>query len=157
MQRDGLLTGATFSAPGRPAVMVHRCYRVCLSLDQSLHVAQHGYQAPHSMTRIVKFELENGTHVFVEAEDLSQGGEVRVGRGELIATARQKFDQAIAVITPVANALVTRLSQLVRAPNEVKIEFGVKLTAETGAIIAKTEAEANFMVSLSWKRDKEGD
>jgi hypothetical protein len=32
------------------------------------------------------------------------------------------------------------------------VEFGVKLNAETGAVIAKAATEANFKINLKWTR-----
>jgi hypothetical protein len=34
----------------------------------------------------------------------------------------------------------------------VAVEFGVKMSAETGAVIAKASTEANFKINLSWKK-----
>jgi hypothetical protein len=36
----------------------------------------------------------------------------------------------------------------------VKIEFGAKLTAEAGVVIAKAATEANFKLSLEWSAGK---
>ena len=37
--------------------------------------------------------------------------------------------------------------------DEVAVEFGIVLGAETGAVIAKGTAEVHFTVTLSWKRE----
>jgi NTP-dependent ternary system trypsin peptidase co-occuring protein len=37
-------------------------------------------------------------------------------------------------------------------PDEIAIEFGVKLSADVGAIIARTGGEANFKISLRWQK-----
>jgi hypothetical protein len=37
-------------------------------------------------------------------------------------------------------------------PDEVGIEFGVQLSAQTGAFIASVAAQANFRVSVTWRR-----
>ncbi|OWK34897.1 hypothetical protein FRUB_09739 [Fimbriiglobus ruber] len=39
-------------------------------------------------------------------------------------------------------------------PSEVAIEFGIKVSVESGVIVASAEAEANFKVSLKWKNSK---
>ncbi len=39
---------------------------------------------------------------------------------------------------------------------EVAVEFGVKMSAETGAIIAKASGEANFKINLMWKKAPAG-
>jgi Trypsin-co-occurring domain 1 len=39
-------------------------------------------------------------------------------------------------------------------PDEVNIEFAVKLSADANVIIARTGAEANFTISLRWTREQ---
>ncbi len=39
-------------------------------------------------------------------------------------------------------------------PDEVEVKFGVKLTGETGALIAKTGTEAQMEVTLKWTEKK---
>jgi hypothetical protein len=36
------------------------------------------------------------------------------------------------------------------------VTFGIRLSGEVGAVIAKTAGEANFSVSLRWTRQKSG-
>jgi len=45
-----------------------------------------------------------------------------------------------------------QLRSLAEPPDEVAVEFGVKMNAETGAIIAKASTEANFKINLTWKK-----
>jgi Trypsin-co-occurring domain 1 len=41
-----------------------------------------------------------------------------------------------------------------RVPPQIAVgEFGVKLSAEAGAFIAWVATEANFKVTLTWRRD----
>lgn len=39
-------------------------------------------------------------------------------------------------------------------PDSVEIEFGVKLTAEAGALIAKSSVEGHLVVKLSWSPER---
>jgi hypothetical protein len=41
-------------------------------------------------------------------------------------------------------------------PDEIGIEFGVQLSAQTSAFIAAVAAEANFTVSMTWRRNAAG-
>uniref|UniRef100_UPI000B29EAC9 CU044_2847 family protein n=1 Tax=Streptomyces phaeochromogenes TaxID=1923 RepID=UPI000B29EAC9 len=41
-------------------------------------------------------------------------------------------------------------------PDTVEIEFGVKLTAEAGALIAKSAVEGHLVVKLSWSPSGSG-
>lgn len=38
-------------------------------------------------------------------------------------------------------------------PDEVQVEFGVKLSAQAGAVIAKTGVEGHLKIKLTWTRD----
>jgi hypothetical protein len=40
----------------------------------------------------------------------------------------------------------------VDAPDEVQVEFGLQLSADVGAVIATTGVQANFRVTLAWRR-----
>ena len=41
------------------------------------------------------------------------------------------------------------------SPSEVSLEFGIKLDAEAGALVARTGVEATLNVKLVWKREVE--
>jgi hypothetical protein len=53
-------------------------------------------------------------------------------------------------IKPGLEVVLARLKEL--AVDEVRVEFGVILGAEAGAVIAKGSAEAHFAVTLAWKK-----
>ncbi|MFI1438055.1 CU044_2847 family protein [Streptomyces fructofermentans] len=101
------------------------------------------------MEGLVEFKTDNGTLVVVEgAEDESGSRLVARDDGSLRAT-RTFEDSLDGVRAAAASALrVFRDGSL--APDSVEIEFGVKLTAEAGALIAKGAAEAHLVVKLSW-------
>jgi hypothetical protein len=84
------------------------------------------------------------------------GGPVTRGLGKdrsaLVEKADETFENATAAVTPAARSLIARLRSMDDAPDEVGIEFGVQLSAQTGAFIASMAAEANFKVSMTWRR-----
>jgi len=47
---------------------------------------------------------------------------------------------------------MTRLRSIEDPPDEIGINFGVQLSAQTGSFIASVAAEANFTVSMTWRR-----
>jgi hypothetical protein len=73
--------------------------------------------------------------------------------GEFVRDAKEKFDDATAIVTPVAESILGRLKTLVDPPKEIEVEFGLKLGFKTGAIIATCAAEGNFTIRLTWTRD----
>ena len=107
------------------------------------------------MQKLVEFPLEKGGSVYVEAESDSLGGEITRGMRprELAGEASQTFEAALARVEPAATAIVDRLRDLADAPDEIRVEFGIRLSAELGAFVAKASGDANFRVSLRWKRD----
>jgi hypothetical protein len=57
------------------------------------------------MKHLVRFELEDGSPVFVEVEDAGDSSAQRVGRGEEgIEPAKDRFVEAVARIRPAAEA-----------------------------------------------------
>jgi len=91
--------------------------------------------------------------VVVEAE--GPAGEVTRGiRGaELPVRVDQTFEAALAHAQPAALAVVERLRRVAEPPDEIEVEFGIRLSAELGAFIAKTAGDANFSITLRWKRE----
>jgi hypothetical protein len=93
----------------------------------------------------------------VELRDVDEGL-VKVARpGRVIARATQSLDAMVAIVQPVAEAFVTRLRGLADTPDEIKLEFGVTVSAEADLVIANTTGGATFSVSLIWKRAADAD
>jgi hypothetical protein len=102
--------------------------------------------------QLVEFPLEGGGTVVVEVAEPVSGGAVRRGLGpaELVGRADETVDAAFARVKPAAAALVEGLRDLVDAPDEIQVKFGIRLSGEVGAVIAKTSGEANFEVVMRW-------
>jgi hypothetical protein len=111
------------------------------------------------MARLAKFVLPDGSSIVAEVDDDSLDSS-RVMRGgtapmpELVIQANNTFEAALDRIRTAAESMLTRLTSLAQPPDELAIEFGVKLNAETGAVIAKAATEANFTINLKWSRAK---
>jgi hypothetical protein len=58
-------------------------------------------------------------------------------------------------IKPAATAIISKLRELNQPPDTIGVEFGIKLSAGAGAILASAGAEANFKVTLTWKREEQ--
>ena len=108
------------------------------------------------MKRLIEFTLENGGSIIVEASDsASEMGIAPAARpGEIATRATQTLETALEAVRPTAEAILTRLSGLSERPSEVSVEFGLKVGAQAGAIIASGTVEANFIVKLTWTREK---
>ncbi len=106
------------------------------------------------MKRLVEFPLDQGGSVVVEVDVPSAGPAVRgVGgdRGALVDKADRTFEQATAAVIPVARSLIGQLRSIENPPDEIGIEFGIQLSAQTGAFIASVGAEANFKMHMMWR------
>jgi hypothetical protein len=103
---------------------------------------------------VIQLKLENGEDFFIEVEKKSSGikrttGGVPIPDVDKVGTT---FEQALdRQVIPVAQAALGRIQQGLSV-NEVELKFGVKVTAETGAIIASVGGEVNFEITLKWKR-----
>jgi hypothetical protein len=110
------------------------------------------------MKRIIEFPLEDGNSILVEVEEAEGPGMVPAGRrGEKGAPerAQQTFEDAVEKIRPAATAITKKLRALHDPPDQVAVEFGLKLNAQAGAIIAAASTEANYKVTLTWKREEQ--
>jgi hypothetical protein len=104
------------------------------------------------MATFVKYNLDDGGTVLVEVEE-TQGGVVSVARKDknVIIEAGNKFREALHSAKESTAALMKELGDL--PIEETEVVFGLKATGEAGIFaIGKVGAEANFQVTLKWKR-----
>jgi hypothetical protein len=110
--------------------------------------------------RLVEFPLEDGGSVLVQVEDGATaggygGGEVTRSWGDreqrVVAQAQQSFEQAVGRVQPAVQALVRRLRSVAESPEEIKVDFGIELSAEVGAFVTGASATGNFTVSMTWR------
>ena len=101
--------------------------------------------------KLIEYQLDDGSLVYVEVEAPVDEGPQRVSRsGESIPEKVQtSFNEAIARLRPAADAVLQAFQGL-NTPAEIGLEFGVKFSAKAGAIIASVDSEAVFKVSLKW-------
>ncbi|HSH61574.1 MAG TPA: CU044_2847 family protein [Acidimicrobiales bacterium] len=102
------------------------------------------------MANIVKVAAGDDTSVYFEVDEVPAGPE-RISRGgHVMAELDTRLTEALGRIRPAAQAIVAALSAL--QPAQVTIEFGLKLDAELGAIVAKTGVSGHFTVTLTLDR-----
>lgn len=101
------------------------------------------------MTELVRFGLADGGSVVVEADDES-GVELASRDGSGIAAAQARFADALTDVRTAAAEALRVLRDDTLSPDAVELEFGVKLTAQAGAVIAKTALEGHLKVKLTW-------
>jgi hypothetical protein len=102
--------------------------------------------------QLVEFSLEDGSKFLVEVEEPENTavGRVALPSGRMVAEAKQTFEDAIDRIKPVIASLTTKLKDL--SPEEMEVKFGVKLSAEAGAILTSVGGEVNFEITVKWSK-----
>ena len=99
------------------------------------------------MTGVLSFHTADGESVLVEVEDRRSGPQ-RVSRDGAVIEAGRKLEEVLAAARPTVTAVLGSLRGL--SADEREIEFGLKLTAEAGVMVAKTALEGNFLLRLKW-------
>jgi hypothetical protein len=108
------------------------------------------------MARIVEFPVQAGGVLRVQAAGADQALAPASPGKTTVERARETLEDALADVTPALSVLTDRLRKL--SPDEVTVEFGIMLSAETGVVVAKGGAEVHFTVRLAWTReDDRGD
>lgn len=102
---------------------------------------------------IFELPVASGGTVFLEVDERDRGAKTYRGSGSdtVIKAAGETFDSVVGRLRPVADALASQLGSLGHAPNEVSVEFGVKLTADASVVIAKAASDASLRITLSWQ------
>ncbi|MEV8440582.1 CU044_2847 family protein [Actinosynnema sp. NPDC051121] len=105
------------------------------------------------MPELISFALPDDDAVLVEVE--ADGPEISpVSRsGDVIRSAATSLDDALRHVRKAASTALANFREMDVRPDEVQVEFGVKLTAQAGAVIAKTGVEGHLKIKLTWTRD----
>lgn len=104
------------------------------------------------MSQVVRFKLDDGGEVLVEP--ISEDGLIRASNnpGTALRNATVSFEAALGGVRDAAAATLRQFTSLPHQPEEVTIEFGVRLDLAAGAVIARTAIEGHLQVTLLWKR-----
>ncbi|WP_416971819.1 CU044_2847 family protein [Streptomyces sp. 4F14] len=100
------------------------------------------------MEGLVEFKTEDGTVVAVESVEERAGSRLASRDGGVQAA--RTFEAALDGVRTAAQSALRVFRDGALKPDGVEIEFGVKLSAEAGAIIAKGTSEGHLVVKLTW-------
>lgn len=102
----------------------------------------------------MEYRLKSGESILINVEDTTPKKEItkakREGVPEKITTT---FDEALDKIKPTAATIIEKFRDLSDKPDEVQVEFGLKLTTNANILITSGGLEANFNVTLTWKTE----
>jgi Trypsin-co-occurring domain 1 len=102
------------------------------------------------MKRLVEFQVGDDT-LMVEVEQPS--GIIDVGAlDDTPIKAQKTFEESVEKVKNTAAILIAKMKDLASSPDEVSIEFSIKLSAEAGIVLASGSVEANYMITLKWSK-----
>lgn len=102
------------------------------------------------MDGLVEFKTDDGALIVVEGVEDESGSRL-VARGDDGAVqATRTFEGSLEGVRAAAESALRVFRDGSLRPDSVEIEFGVKLTAEAGALIARSAVEGHLVVKLSW-------
>ncbi len=105
------------------------------------------------MAELMRWELDDGDEVFVEvAQDAPEISPVSRA-GNMIESAGVSLSSALGHVRNAATVVLGQFRGMAECPDEVQVEFGVRLTAEAGAVIAKTSMDGHLNVTLTWRNN----
>ncbi|MER7344277.1 CU044_2847 family protein [Streptomyces aurantiacus] len=106
------------------------------------------------MDGLVQFTTEDGARVVVDDADDASGSRL-VARDDGLAQAARTFESALDGARAAAESALRVFRGGSLEPDSVEIEFGVRMTAEAGAVLVKGSAEGHLLVRLSWSPERE--
>ncbi|MGW3447315.1 CU044_2847 family protein [Streptomyces sp. NPDC001076] len=103
------------------------------------------------MVHLARIALEGGGSILVEAPATGEGP-VKAGRiGDAVHDLPESLQGALSSVSLASRAALDELRKA--APDEIKVEFGVDLAVEVGAVITKSSANSHLKVTMTWKSD----
>jgi NTP-dependent ternary system trypsin peptidase co-occuring protein len=107
------------------------------------------------MDQLLQFESAGGA-VLVEVADDEPGIERAARVDEVVVKASASLEGAMEQVRAFANATLGKVQDLAQQPEQIEVEFGIRLNAAAGAVIARTQAEGHLQIKLTWTRPKPG-
>lgn len=107
------------------------------------------------MNELVRWRTEDG-FIVVESDDREPGFQSVSRTGDIFHEAAGKFEDAFDNVREAAQSALAALRGGGLDPDTVELEFGVKLNAAAGAVIAKTSVEGHLKVKMTWGRPAPG-
>ncbi|MFD6076291.1 CU044_2847 family protein [Streptomyces hydrogenans] len=116
------------------------------------------------MSQFVDFEFEDGTSALVEVSPVGGTAEGARGDGQwegdspvgpvgvgsrVVQRSGQMLHDAFAPLAPILTGIHAQARSMGNAPDELSVEFGIKLTAGLKMAVV-SGAEASFTVTATW-------
>lgn len=105
------------------------------------------------MQNLKKYELGNGETILIELQDDSIQGSQTAGLGDKFVKSVSSISELCKPVTQLVVELRDSISQKLLGSDEIVLEFGIKVGVDAGVIIAKSQIEGNFKITVKWKND----
>jgi hypothetical protein len=102
--------------------------------------------------RVIAMPMDAGGVIQIEVDSLDSERPAMRGGLPSLEKSVQSFEAAVASIKPAALTIVQQFADIAAGTSSVRLTFGLKFSAEAGAIIAAVGSEANFEVEVTWER-----
>jgi len=107
------------------------------------------------MTNYIETNIPNGEKIRIEVDPVvKRAGFSQADSAQLDADLNQAYNQTLATIQACATGFINTLQTMETPPQNASVSFAIKVSAEAGVLIAKSPENAQFKVSLSWKKDE---
>ncbi|MEU9339190.1 CU044_2847 family protein [Streptomyces sp. NPDC048290] len=131
------------------------CLLYAHSLGSFPHWAQWCDGPADAMTDTTNFQASDGTVVWAEVDDAPDRDPyepIARPRPDRAADTAETLRQAVDRVRPAAQDVLDSLRAMPQSPDRVAMEFGVKLSAEAGVVLARAASEGHFKILLEWER-----
>jgi Trypsin-co-occurring domain 1 len=109
------------------------------------------------VAELVRYPLADGQSILVEVDDYPRTAVRRsITVGDRIVDAGETLESVLGRMTPLIGTIVESVRRAGESPDVIEVEFGVKLSAEAGVVIARTAGEASFRLQLRWVQGEPG-
>jgi hypothetical protein len=101
--------------------------------------------------QLVRWEIDGESVIVETGEEIADTWAPAGACGErVVYQSAEGLKKALHGVRDAARTALAAFRDFPEGPQEVEVEFGVKLATEAGAIIAKSAAEGHLTVKLKW-------
>ena len=95
--------------------------------------------------------------ILVDLQPAAGVRSVSLKDSEIVEASKKAIDHAMKSVRSMAKKTVKAIKEIPvsERPHKVEVSFGLKLTAEGNAVVAKAGMEAALNVTMSWERKEE--
>ncbi len=114
------------------------------------------------MKKLLQFTTDGGEEFFIEVNDLPVNEPMRGGTADessrgIIQNAAGSFEKALKPLREISNGIINSVKEIVNSPDEIGVELGLKFSSKAGIILTSLDTEANFKITLKWKKSGESE